>query len=104
MVCSQHSMVCVRTNLANGSVVLGSGRNICRIHQVHVARVLACFAPYHATAEFARLVQISVIGGTVFQFLEGTKQTGAVIPRTAIVKRCLKDHVRHPFRAAVTLR
>lgn len=66
----------------------------CRVHECNATKLLACFAPYHATPEFARLVQISVIRGTAFEFLDGTKQTGAAVPRTAIVKRCLKDHVR----------
>eukprot|EP00892_Ulva_mutabilis_P002157 jgi/Ulvmu1/11942/UM082_0021.1 len=74
-----------------------------RIHEVNVGKVLACFAPYHATAEFARLVQISTISGTVFHFLEGTKNTGAVVPRTAIVKRCLKDHALFNQLCAATI-
>lgn len=73
----------------------------CRVHECNATKLLACFAPYHATPEFARLVQISVIRGTAFEFLDGTKQTGAVVPRTAIVKRCLKDHVRFCSTALV---
>lgn len=66
----------------------------CRIHERHAQRTLAVFAPYHSTAEYSRLLQISRLEGTVFKVFKGTKSTGAVVPRVALVKCCCKDQVR----------
>lgn len=70
------------------------GRSVCRVHEFHVDEALACMAPFHATAHYARLVQICKLEGSRWAFLAQMQKTGTTLPRAALVKMCAKDHVR----------
>ena len=52
---------------------------------------MTCALPYHATAEFVKLVQLANLEGTSFYWLKGVKEKGAAPPRDGLVARCARD-------------
>lgn len=66
----------------------------CRVHVHNVHDLLVCILPYHATAEFVKVVQICNLDGTIWTFLTKMQETGATVPRSALVKICAKQKVR----------
>ena len=62
-----------------------------KIHVYNVEAAVTCALPYHATAEFVKLVQLANLEGTSFYWLEGVKEKGAAPPRDGLVARCARD-------------
>jgi hypothetical protein len=62
-----------------------------RIHEFSVDLLLESILPFHETVPFARMVQILIIKGTAWQFLEGCKKSGAVVPRVVLVQAALSS-------------
>lgn len=68
-----------------------------RCNEKNVSALFACALPYHATNEFVRLVQTMHIGHGAWSFLRKMQETGASMPRDALVKRCLADKATLAF-------
>jgi hypothetical protein len=66
---------------------------MCRVHVHNVHDLIVCILPYHATAEFAKVVQICNLDGTIWTFLGKMHETGSTVPRQALVKICSKQKV-----------
>ena len=62
-----------------------------KIHVYNVEAAVTCALPYHATAEFVKLVQLANLEGTSFYWLKGVKEKGAAPPRDGLVARCARD-------------
>lgn len=62
-----------------------------KIHVYNVEAAVTCALPYHATAEFVKLVQLAHLEGTSFYWLKGVKEKGAAPPRDGLVARCARD-------------
>ena len=58
-----------------------------KIHVYNVEAAVTCALPYHATAEFVKLVQLAHLEGTSFYWLKGVKEKGAAPPRDGLVAR-----------------
>ena len=65
-----------------------------RVHVFGVSHLLASLLPFHATVEFVRVVQICRLDGTVWKFLARMQETGATLPRAALVKVAAKQKAR----------
>lgn len=59
------------------------------IHRYNLFDVVATTLPFHDTAVWARLVQLLPVADTAFAFLAGVRKTGAPLPRSVLVERCL---------------
>lgn len=65
------------------------------MHHHNGPALLSAALPYHATNEFVRLVQILRLEGSPeFEFLRPMQESGAALPRSVLVHRCLTDRVR----------
>ena len=62
-----------------------------KIHVYNVEAAVTCALPYHATAEFVKLVQLANLENTSFYWLKGVKEKGAAPPRDGLVARCARD-------------
>lgn len=67
------------------------------VQERNVASVMVAALPSHATNEFVRLVQISSLRGTLFEFLEPMQASGAALQRPTLVQRCLSDAALFEF-------
>ena len=67
------------------------------IHRLNVLDVMGCLLPFHETAIASRLVQLLVIEGTMFSFFTGVKKTGAPMPRSVLIERCVSSTNFLPF-------
>lgn len=63
------------------------------VYRYNVESLMKAVLPYHETPEFVRCVQIMVLEGTCFAFLNPMKKSGAVLPRSQLVERCMTDKV-----------
>lgn len=63
----------------------------CRIHKLNVDALMMCALPYHATNEFVRLVQLLRLTNTKWHWLSNMQESGASMPRSILVQRCVKD-------------
>lgn len=66
------------------------------VHEHNVDSLMLAALPFHATNQFVRLVQLMRLRGTLFEFLEPMQESGAALPRSTLVLRCLTDKVRRP--------
>jgi hypothetical protein len=66
-----------------------------KIHVYNVEAAVTCALPYHATAEFVKLVQLANLEGTSFYWLEGVKEKGAAPPRDG-PRRAMRARRRVP--------
>lgn len=62
-----------------------------RIHEHNADALISCMLTVHDSKIFARVVQLSHIGGTRWAFLEGVKKSGSPMPRFLLSKQCRKD-------------
>lgn len=62
-----------------------------RVHERNLDALMAAALPYHATNEFARLVQVCALKGTQWEWLAPIQDSGAALPRPSLVQRCLRD-------------
>ena len=66
-----------------------------RFYSVHLYcadSVIKAFLPYHSSKIFIRLLKILKIEGTSFEFLLNYRNSGFIIPRKDMVRRCSQDY------------
>lgn len=63
------------------------------VHEHNVDSLMLAALPFHATNQFVRLVQLLRLRGTLFEFLEPMQESGAALPRSTLVLRCITDKV-----------
>lgn len=61
-----------------------------RVNEHNVNALMGCALPYHSTLQFVRLVQTMRLDG-LWTFLGPMQQSGAPLPRSTLVQRCLND-------------
>ena len=67
---------------------------LCRVNEFNVDALVACGLPYHATNHFVRVVQILHLDQSIWRFLSPMQKSGAAMPRTLLVQRCINDQVQ----------
>ncbi|KAL6765336.1 hypothetical protein V8C86DRAFT_793163 [Haematococcus lacustris] len=73
-----------------------------RVHEYNVDSLMRAALAYHSTNEFVRLVQVLTLDPSrgLWSWLSPIKSSGAALPRTQLVARCLRDSALLHFMAA----
>uniref|UniRef100_A0A2P2MAY2 Uncharacterized protein At3g06530 n=1 Tax=Rhizophora mucronata TaxID=61149 RepID=A0A2P2MAY2_RHIMU len=62
-----------------------------KIHVYNFEDLILCALPYHDTHAFVRVVQLIDTRNSKWKFLDGVKVSGAPLPRSVVVRQCIRD-------------
>eukprot|EP01038_Epipyxis_sp_PR26KG_P011017 gene11017-14796_t len=64
-----------------------------RVHELNSELLISSMIVIHDSKLFGKIVQLSKIEGTMWNFLSNIKKTGSPLPRSVIVQVCLKNRL-----------